>query len=171
VVERGIRDLVGAGVDSIRFSFPQVPRGHQNEAGTIIPTRGQVAEIYTRLRPIVDSFAGERTKVVLLDYDGEQGIDERRTFPCFARFIYPAIAYDGYLSNCSQSGAVHFRDMALGNLQERDFWDAYYDYDTQDLWAFLDKQHEKMAKNDCRCDRKEHTVNRVFRDAFSRNPA
>lgn len=168
VVEKGIRDLIGAGVDSVRFSFPQVPRGHENETGTIVPTRREVVEITARLKPVIDSFAGEKTKVVLMDYDGEQGISDRRTLPCFARFIYPAIAYDGYLSNCSQSGAPHFRDMALGNMQTRDFWDAFYDYDTKDFWAALERQHGKMVKNDCRCDRKEHTVNRVFQSAFDR---
>lgn len=168
VVEKAIRDLAGAGVDSIRFSFPQVPRGFINEDGTIVPGRREVVEIYDRLKPIVESFAGERTKVLLMDFDGEQGISERRTLPCFARFIYPAIAYDGYLSNCSQSGAPHFRDMALGDLQKRDFWDAFYDYGTGDFRAFLKRQHEKMIRNDCRCDRKEHTVNRVFLSTFGK---
>lgn len=165
-VAQGIRDLVEAGVDSLRFSFPQVPRGFESEAGTVIPSRQEVEEIYTRLKPVVDSFAGAETKVILLDVDGQSEFTERRTLPCFARFIYPAISYDGYLSNCSQSAAPHFRDMALGNLQTRDFWEAYYDYDVEAFWEFLDGQHSKMNANDCRCDRKEHTVNRVFQDAF-----
>ena len=101
-----------------------------------------------------------------LDVDGENAFTERRTLPCFARFIYPAISYDGYLSNCSQSGAAHFKSMALGNLQETDFWDAFYDYDADTFWRFLDGQHQKMAANGCRCDRKEHTLNRVFSQAF-----
>ena len=65
-------------------------------------------------------------------------------FPYFVfevyRFIYPAIAYDGYLSNCSQSAAVHFRDMSLGNLQTTDFWDAFYDYDSKNLFSFMKNQ-------------------------------
>ena len=88
---------------------------------------------------------------------------KRRSFPCFARFIYPTIGFDGFLANCSQSAAPHFRDMALGNLVTVDFWDAFYDYDTADLPGFLERQHQKMMRNDCRCDRKEHTVNRIFR--------
>lgn len=167
VVEKAIRDLVGAGVDSIRFSFPQLPRGHESVAGTIMPSRAEIIEIHDRLAPVVARFAGERTNVVLMDYDGDQAISDRRTLPCFARFIYPAFSYDGYLSHCSQSAAPHFRDMALGNLQTTDFWDAFYDYDASDLQAMLAGQHRKMERNDCRCDRKEHTVNRIFRDAFA----
>jgi MoaA/NifB/PqqE/SkfB family radical SAM enzyme len=166
VVESGIRDLIEAGADSVRFSYPQLPRGMEKEDGSIILTRQEIDQVHARLKPVVAQFSGERTKVLLLDYDSDQQISERRTLPCFARFIYPTIAYDGWLSNCSQSAALHFRDMALGNLQTRDFWDAYYDYDTTDFWSFLDSQHQKMTKNDCRCDRKEHTVNRVFQDAF-----
>ena len=163
VVEKAIIDLVAAGVDAIRFSFPQVPRGTDGVTGTIIPARAEVEEIHRRLAPIIASFGKERTKVLLLDYDGEQRIEEPRSFPCFARFIYPAIAYDGFLSNCSQSAAPHFRDMALGNLATTDFWDAFYDYDAANLRGFLEGQHRKMTNNDCRCDRKEHTVNRIFR--------
>jgi MoaA/NifB/PqqE/SkfB family radical SAM enzyme len=168
VVEKAITDIIGAGVDSIRFSFPQVPRGMDSVKGTIIPTRAEVEQIHLRLAPIVRRFNAERTKVLLLDYDGEQRIDEARSFPCFARFIYPAIAYDGFLSNCSQSAAPQFRNMALGNLATMDFWDAFYGYDTADFWGFLDGQHQRMTSNDCRCDRKEHTVNRIFRRAVAR---
>jgi MoaA/NifB/PqqE/SkfB family radical SAM enzyme len=165
-VVQAIRDLSDAGVDAIRFSFPQVPRGFESETGTIIPSRAEIEEIYARLKPVIEDHSGGETDVMLLDVDGDSSFTTRRTLPCFARFIYPAISYDGYLSNCSQSGAPHFRDMALGNLQTTDFWDAYYDYDVDDFWHFLDGQHAKMNANDCRCDRKEHTVNRVFQEAF-----
>ena len=58
-------------------------------------------------------------------FDNENNISDFRTMPCFARFIYPAVAYDGYLSHCSQSGAIRFRDMSLGNLQNNNFWDLF----------------------------------------------
>ncbi len=162
----GIENLISAGVDAIRFSFPQLPRGTETVDGTIMPTRAEVEEIYNRILPIVESYKSASTNVILMDYDRDNQIDLRRTLPCFARFIYPAISYDGYLSNCSQSGAAHFKNMALGNLQHRDFWDAFYDYDASDFWGFLDRQHDKMIANDCRCDRKEHTTNRMFRDLY-----
>ena len=58
--------------------------------------------------------------------------------------------------------------MALGDLAGANFWDAYYDYDVNDFRAFLDRQHATMKATDCRCDRKEHTVNHQLRDAAKR---
>ena len=163
-VLRGIENLVNAGVDSIRFSFPQLPRGIDTHEGTIIPNKEEVKKIYIDIKPVIDEFKDSKTKVVLIDYDADKEINVSRTLPCFSRFIYPAISYDGYLSNCSQSAATHFKDMALGNLQITDFWDAYYDYDEKDIFGFMKNEFKKMIKNDCRCDRKEHTVNQILKD-------
>ena len=160
----GIENLINAGVDSIRFSFPQLPRGTDSHEGTIIPNRDEVKRIYSSIKPIIDQFKDSKTKVVLIDYDADKEINEPRTLPCFSRFIYPAISYDGYLSNCSQSAASHFQDMAIGNLQTTNFWEAYYDYDEKDIYSFMKEQFKKMVKNDCRCDRKEHTVNQILKD-------
>jgi MoaA/NifB/PqqE/SkfB family radical SAM enzyme len=164
-VERGIENLVQVGVNSIRFSFPQLPRGFDTRAGTILPLESDIPRIYDAVRNIVEKFKSRETEIVVLDYDRDQGIAERRSFPCLARFIYPAVSYDGYLSHCSQSAAAHFRNMSLGNLQTRSFWDVFYDYDPADFWNMLERQHAKMNANDCRCDRKEHTVNQVFQRA------
>lgn len=163
-VSKGIENLIDAGVDSIRFSFPQLPRGIDKHEGTIIPNREQVKKIYSDIKPVIDRYKNCKTKVILIDYDAENQINESRTLPCFSRFIYPAISYDGYLSNCSQSAATHFKDMSLGNLQNIDFWDAFYDYDENDIFNFMKKEFEKMIKNDCRCDRKEHTVNQILKE-------
>jgi MoaA/NifB/PqqE/SkfB family radical SAM enzyme len=163
-VYKGIENLINAGVDSIRFSFPQLPRGTDSYEGTIIPNREEVKEIYNNIKPIIDQFKDSKTNVILIDYDADKSISEARTLPCFSRFIYPAISYDGYLSNCSQSAATHFKDMALGNLQTSDFWDAFYDYDEKDVFSFMKNEFKKMIKNDCRCDRKEHTVNQIFKE-------
>ncbi len=54
--------------------------------------------------------------------------------------------------------------MSLGNLQTTDFWDAFYDYDSKNLFSFMKNQFKKMVNNDCRCDRKEHTVNQIFKE-------
>jgi len=163
-VFNGIKNLVNAGVDSVRFSFPQLPRGTDSYTDTIIPNKEEVKKIYSDIKPIVDEFKDSETKVVLIDYDSDKQIKDPRTLPCFSRFIYPAISYDGYLSNCSQSAATNFRDMALGNLNIRDFWDSFYDYDEKDIYSFMKKEFIKMNKNDCRCDRKEHTVNQIFKE-------
>ncbi len=164
IVFKGINDLIRSGVDSIRLSFPQIPRGMNSEAGSIIPSLNEANNIYKNLLPVIKEFEDLNLKVILMHYDKDKNITEPRTLPCFARFIYPAIAYDGYLSNCSQSAAVHFRDMSLGNLQTTDFWDAFYDYDSKNLFSFMKNQFKKMVNNDCRCDRKEHTVNQIFKE-------
>ena len=163
----GVKNLIEAGVDSIRFSFPQLPRGKDNYKDTIIPNRKEVLKIYENIKPVIEEFKENKTKVLLIDYDKEKGINKSRTLPCFARFIYPAIAYDGHLSNCSQSAATHFNDMSLGNLQHKDFWEAFYDYDEKNIFEFMKKEFDKMNKNDCRCDRKEHTVNQIFKEQLS----
>ena len=163
-VFKGIENLINAGVQSIRFSFPQLPRGKDSHEGTIIPNRQEVKKIYDDIKPVIDSFKNGKTNVVLFDYDADKSIYEARTLPCFSRFIYPAISYDGYLSNCSQSAATHFKDMSLGNLQTTDFWKAFYNYDEKDIYSFMQNEFKKMIKNDCRCDRKEHTVNQIFKD-------
>ncbi len=165
LVEKAIRDISDAGAQVVRFSFPQLPRGMDAEGDSIIPTRAEIQHFYATLKPVIDAHQGGATKVMILDVEGDLHIEERRTLPCFARYLYPTIAYDGYLSNCSQSAAPHFRGLALGNLATRDFWDAFYDYDTAHFGAFLERQHAKMNASDCRCDRKEHTVNLQLRDA------
>lgn len=164
IVKQGIEDLMATGVDAIRFSFPQLPRGKDTYDDTIMPNQSEIDQIYNNLYQLIDEYKNEKTKVVMLNVDKDHSIKETRTFPCFARFIYPAISYDGYLSNCSQSGAAHFKNMSLGNLAQLDFWDCFYSYDTKNFWKFLDMQHDKMIMNDCRCDRKEHTINKMFQN-------
>ena len=165
LVEKAINDLVSIGVNSLRFSFPQLPRGMDSNNGFIIPNKAEVNAIYNNLINLISKYNGQNgTSVVLNDFDNENNISDFRTMPCFARFIYPAVAYDGYLSHCSQSGAIHFRDMSLGNLQNNNFWDLFYNYDEKNIKSFLSKDFVKMKKNDCRCDRKEHIVNSSFKN-------
>ncbi|MFK8068114.1 MAG: radical SAM protein [Gammaproteobacteria bacterium] len=166
IIEKGIQDLIRVGVDSIRLSFAQVPRGTERADETGIPDQNNITSIYNRIKPIVEKYNSEKTEVLLLNYDNDKNFTERRTLPCFARFIYPAISYEGYLSNCSQSAAPHFKNMSLGNLTKVDFWDAFYNYDVNNFEQMLDSQHMKMITNDCRCDRKEHTVNTTFKNYY-----
>jgi len=77
--------------------------------------------------------------------------------------VFPSIGFDGWLSHCSESAAPHFRELALGNLAERDFWDVYYDYDPAEMEAELARSAAAMCKTGCRCDRKEHIVNQRLR--------
>ena len=90
--------------------------------------------------------------------------NKSRTLPCFARWIFPSIGFDGYLGHCSEAAAPHFRSFALGNLNERNFWDVFYDYDPEKLPFTIRKAGVLMNKHDCRCDRKEHTVNKIMQN-------
>lgn len=170
-----IENLRNSGVDLIRFTFPQVPRGYRrSEHDKNIPSREQIIEYMEKLRPIIENENSDSCQVLIMDLDGQYStymVD--RTLPCFARFIFPSIGFDGWLSHCSESAAPHFRELVLGNLSERDFWDLFYDYDPDNLTEFFNQNSEKMKKLNCKCDRKEHVVNErigksgVFSDIIS----
>ena len=98
--------------------------------------------------------------IIISNPDKEHDIYRKaRTTPCFARFIFPTVGFDGWLYNCSESSAPNFRSTALGDLRIRDFWDLFYNYDTTNLKNYLGKCNEKINKSGCRCDRKEHLSN------------
>ena len=164
-VENAIRDIADAGADLIRFTFPQLPRGKVTDKGTVIPNREEVRQIYNRLAPLIGEIDSGRARVLMLDTDAKFRVVPRRILPCLARFVFPTIGFDGHMYHCSQSSAPQFREMALGNLQSRDFWDAFYDYDTERFWDRLARDaYAKMERLDCRCDRKEQCVNTLFSD-------
>ena len=50
----GVKNLIEAGVDSIRFSFPQLPRGKDDYKDTIIPNRKEVLKIYENIKPVIE---------------------------------------------------------------------------------------------------------------------
>ena len=164
-IERAIGDISAAGADLIRFTFPQVPRGMESEAGSIIPSRDEARQVYRRVAPLIREMSTARTRTLILDMDAKFHVVPRRVLPCVARFVFPAIGYDGFLYHCSQSAAPQFRLMALGNLEERDFWDAYYDYEPEEFSESRRREiHSVMERLDCRCDRKEQCVNSLFVD-------
>ena len=160
-VLKSIHDLRDAGVDLIRFTFPQVPRGYSVSSNDPnIPTHEQITEYMKRLRPLIEKENNSQCQVLILDLDGMHDVYEvPRSLPCFARYIFPSIGFDGWLSHCSESAAPHFRGLAMGNLQEQDFWDVFYNYDVGDFKGGMDFSCEKMVNLNCKCDRKEHVVN------------
>ena len=165
---KSINDLRCAGVDIIRFTFPQLPRGYtaaeRNDSN--IPNREEIVEYLRRLRPVIENENNKHCQVLIMDLDADYDIYlVPRTLPCFARFIFPSIGFDGWLSHCSESAAPHFRDMALGNLNTRDFWQMFYDYDTEHFRDYLKEAGRKMNTNNCKCDRKEHVVNARIRES------
>ncbi|NOZ11657.1 MAG: radical SAM protein [Gammaproteobacteria bacterium] len=164
-VLQSIRDVREAGADILRFTFPQVPRGTDSTEEGIIPNRQEIERIFKLLQPVIEKENSDRMSIFIKDLDQDFLIDNHRTLPCIARFIFPSIGFDGYLSHCSESAASHFRDMVLGNLQDHDFWDLFYDYDTIDFKGYMRGYFEKMKNNDCRCDRKEHVVNTLIKES------
>ena len=158
---KAIHDLRSAGVDLIRFTFPQVPRGFDDEiASGAVPSRDSVVEYMNKLRPIIEQENSENCQVLIMDLDDEFSIiNKDRSLPCFARFLFPSIGFDGYLAHCSESAAPHFREMSLANLETTDFWDAYYDYPEEGMADYLRESGSIMHKTKCKCDRKEHVVN------------
>jgi len=161
-VQGFLADTERAGVDLVRFTFPQLPRHMAEEGDSIIPTRSEAREAYRRLAPLIEGASTDRRKTMILDVDSKFTVVPRRVLPCMARFVFPAVGFDGYLYPCSQSAAPQFRPLSLGDLAERDFWDAYYDYDVDAFWDSLDRAHREMERLDCRCDRKEQCVNGDF---------
>ncbi len=165
-IQQCIEDVRETNADILRFTFPQIPRGQIGTVGHgVIPSRKEVLEDLTRLKPIIERNDSEQMAVIIMDLDKAYNFREDRSFPCIARFIYPSIGFDGYLSHCSESAAPHFRDMVLGNLQTSDFWDLFYDYDVENFIEYMQGFYAKMAQNDCRCDRKEHVVNSFIRSS------
>ncbi len=169
-IEAAVRDISDAGVNLIRFTFPQVPRGMVSAEGSLIPTKIEAGAYHEKLAPLIKSLDSAKTRVIILNTDAKFENVPRRVFPCLARFVFPTIGYDGYMYHCSQSAAPHFRELSLGNLQNIDFWDAYYNYDTEKIWLEMEKYtHKIMEKLDCRCDRKEQCVNTLFKNYLTEN--
>lgn len=155
-----IRQFREAGVDLMRFSFPQYPRGATIETDAVVPDFETIQKYVERVTPIVEEEDSPDCRVILVDYDGDNDMYRKsRTLPCFARYIYPTVGFDGYLGNCSDSSIPNYREMALGNLADNDFWDLYYDYNSEDLAKQLTDSAAEMNRLGCNCDRKEHLVN------------
>ena len=104
--------------------------------------------------------------IIVANPDLDHGIyNKPRTLPCYARYLFPTIGFDGWLYNCSQPSAPNFRSTALGDLTKNDFWDLFYNYDSKNLDSYLSICNKKIADSGCRCDRKEHIVNQSVIDS------
>jgi MoaA/NifB/PqqE/SkfB family radical SAM enzyme len=160
-----IRDFRDAGCNLLRFTFPQLPRHFRPEEG-IIPSEDECRSYTASLSELITSESSDDCRVLLVDADTDHEIFRKpRTLPCFARFIYPTVGFDGWLYHCSQSSAPAFRGMALGNLAVDDFWDLFYDYDAESLAGYFEGCASRMERAGCRCDRKEHIVNAKVRQS------
>ena len=165
-VSKFIHDFRNLGVDLIRFSFPQTPRGYKAKLSedANVPNRDEKSYIMEALFDHIKNEDSEKCRVLAIDYDEEMNIENvARTLPCFARWVFPSIGFDGYLGHCSEAATPHFREMTLGNLNENNFWDLYYNYDPTKLQETIRISGNQMSRLDCRCDRKEHQVNKIMK--------
>ncbi|MDB4189442.1 hypothetical protein N9713_04285 [Candidatus Pelagibacter sp.] len=157
--ENFINDFMGAGCNVLRFSFPQPPKDIKTEKG-VVPTQEEIDFYISDLNKLKKKYENEKCLIIITNPDGEHDIyNKPRTLPCYARYLFPTVGFDGWLYNCSQSSAPNFRSTALGNLNVDDFWKLFYNYDSQNLDNFMSTCNKKISNSGCRCDRKEHIVN------------
>ena len=154
-----INDFIDAGCNLLRFTFPQQPKDITTDKG-VIPSKKEVEFYKSEIKKLKSKFENRDCSILVIDADDENNIyNKPRTIPCFARYVYPTVGFDGWLYNCSQSSAPNFRNSALGNLNKSDFWDLFYNYQADDFKNFLFECNNKINNSGCRCDRKEHIVN------------
>ena len=159
----------GLKFDIIRFAPLQKPR-NLDVGDTILPAPARVGRIFSTLEMLVadQNVKSQRTKVIILNPETQLNIGAAaRTLPCFSRWVFPTVGFDGYLYHCSQSSAPDFRDFCLGKLDGTNFWDLYYDYDANNLPECISQAGKKMTTAGCRCDRKMHMTNTIVGTALS----
>ena len=157
--EKFINDFIDAGCNLLRFTFPQQPKDVKTEKG-VVPSEKEIISYKAELEKLQKKYSSSNCSILVIDADSENNIyNKPRTTPCYARYVYPAVGFDGWLYNCSQSSAPNFRASALGNLNKSDFWNLFYDYDNENFEDFSTKCNSKINGSGCRCDRKEHVVN------------
>jgi sulfatase maturation enzyme AslB (radical SAM superfamily) len=163
--EKFINEFMDAGCNLIRFTFPQQPKDIITEDG-VVPTESEKKDYKSALEKLKNKYENSKCSILIVDADTDHDIyDKPRTIPCYARYLFPTVGFDGWLYNCSQSSAPNFRSAALGDLNKKDFWDLYYDYDTKDFKGFINTCAKKISNSGCRCDRKEHVLNQKIIDA------
>tara|TARA_Y100000590_G_scaffold438567_1_gene561534 strand:- start:9480 stop:10610 length:1131 start_codon:yes stop_codon:yes gene_type:complete len=163
--EKFINDFINAGCNLLRFSFPQPPKDIKTEKG-VIPSQKEVVKYSKIIEKLKTKYENDRCSILIVDPDSENNIyNKPRTMPCYARYVFPTVGFDGWLYNCSQSSAPNFRSSALGNLNKFNFWDLFYDYDNKNIENFFMECNKKINGSGCRCDRKEHVLNQNIIDS------
>ena len=115
-----IEEFISAGCNLLRFTFPQPPKDVVTEAGTV-PNENE-KEFKHKVLEIIDEYKNNDCPILFIDADEEHNIfNKAQTLPCYARYVYPTVGFDGWLYNCSQSSAPNFRDTALGDLNKNNF--------------------------------------------------
>ena len=157
--ENFINDFMSAGCNVLRFSFPQPPKGIETKKG-VVPTQEEIDFYISDLNKLKKKYENDKCLILVSNPDADHDIfNKPRTLPCYARYLFPTVGFDGWLYNCSQSSAPNFRSTALGDLTKNNFWDLFYNYDSKNLDDYMSVCNKKIAGSGCRCDRKEHIVN------------
>ena len=163
--ENFINDFMTAGCNVLRFSFPQPPKDTDTQKG-VVPTQDEINLYISDLDKLKKKYENDKCMILISNPDADHNIyNKPRTLPCYARFLFPTIGFDGWLYNCSQSSAPNFRSTALGDLMKNDFWNLFYKYDNKNLDTYLSACNKKIADSGCRCDRKEHIINQSVIDS------
>ena len=161
--ENFIKDFSSAGCNVLRFTFPQQPKDIDTPDGTI-PSPQDIEKYINELQEFKYKYENDNLLILILNKDKDEDIYMKpRTLPCYARYIYPTIGFDGWLYNCSQSSSPNFRSSALGDLTKKNFWELFYDYDNKNFNNYFKKCNDKIAQSNCRCDRKEHVTNKKLK--------
>jgi len=163
--ENFINNFMKAGCNLLRFTFPQQPKGINTEIG-VIPSETDKDYYKKDLEKLKIKYENSECSILIVDADDDHNIyDKPRTIPCFARYVFPTIGFDGWLYNCSQSSAPNFRLSALGDLKINNFWDLYYNYKVEKFNDYLISCSKNINDTGCRCDRKEHVLNQQIIDS------
>ena len=161
--ERFLSDFIGAGCNLIRFTFPQQPKGIKTEKG-VVPSEKEKEKYMKILLELKKKYETPNCSILIVDADQEHDIyNKPRTLPCFARYIFPTVGFDGWLYNCSQSSAPNFHSSALGDLTKNDFWELFYNYQIDNFENFHNLCNRKIDQSGCKCDRKEHIINQKIK--------
>lgn len=157
--EKFINDFINAGCNLLRFTFPQQPKGIKTDNG-VVPVEYEKNNYKKMLEKFKLKYESPNCSILIVDADTDHNIYKKpRTLPCYARYVFPTVGFDGWLYNCSQSSAPNFRSSALGDLTKNNFWELFYNYDLQNFDSFQAKCNKKIGESGCKCDRKEHVLN------------
>ena len=157
--ENFINDFMAAGCNVLRFTFTQPPKALKTAKG-VVQTQQEVNLYISDLNKLQKKYENDKCLILITNPDSDHDIyNKPRTLPCYARYLFPTIGFDGWLYNCSQSSAPNFRSTALGDLNKDDFWKLFYNYESENLDNFMNICNKKISESGCRCDRKEHIVN------------
>ncbi len=163
--ENFILNFMEAGCNLLRFTFPQQPKGIETEKG-VIPSEIEKDKYKNTLENLKKKHENDNCSILIVDADTDHDIyNKPRTVPCYARYIFPTVGFDGWLYNCSQSSAPNFRNSALGDLTKENFWELFYQYESNKFQEFEKICNKKINSSGCRCDRKEHVINQNIIDS------